>query len=71
LLVSTGILTNFEDDREDTYEWLEGNGADTGTGFNIWRKLGQNEYWETEPVSVYCEYADTEPGDELIEHIAE
>jgi hypothetical protein len=70
LLVSKGLMASFEDDREDTYEWLEGDGADNGVSFNIWRKLGDDEYWDREPVSVYCEYEDTEPGDELLEDIA-
>jgi hypothetical protein len=69
-LVSAGVMPSFEDDHEDTYEWLEGNGADTGVSFNIWRKLGDDEYWDREPVSIYCEYEDIEPGDELLENIA-
>lgn len=70
-LVSKGLMANFENDHEDTYEWLEGDGANGGISFNIWRKLGEDEYWETEPVNIYCEYEDSEPGDELVEQIAE
>jgi hypothetical protein len=69
-LVSAGVMANYEDDREDTYEWLEGDGANSGVSFNIWRKLGDDEYWDREPVNVYCEHEDTEPGDELLENIA-
>jgi len=71
-LVSNGVLVSFDDENDDVYEWLEGGTecADKGVRLNLWRKLGDDEYWDIEPVNVYCEFEDAEPGDELIDRVA-
>jgi hypothetical protein len=71
-LVSSGLIVSSSDETDDVYEWLEGEvvGADESVMLNIWRKLGEDEYWDIEPVNVYCEFEDTEPADELIDKVA-
>ena len=69
-LVTSGLMADFEEDFDDNYEWIEGDGGAEAVQFNVWRKLGDDEYWEFEPVHVYTMYDNSEPADELIENIA-
>lgn len=81
ILLSKGIISSYEYDYENVYEWIEAQHTDNSFNINISRKHSYNELYEeenqnqhnsniTEPVTLMLMYENTKPSDSKIEYIA-
>lgn len=82
LLLKNGIISSFDYDYENLYEWIEAESYISNVKFNISRKhsflkvveKNQKESFdgeEKEPVSVMLIYSENEPSDNVIEKTAQ
>lgn len=69
-LTKNGIISNFDYDYENIYEWFVAKTEDKDLELNISRKHCNGENYEDEPIHILAMYTNKEPENTIIEHIA-
>ncbi len=65
-----GLVSGFNSDYENVYEWFVGITGNSGVVLNVSRKHCDGTGFESEPIHVMVMYAESEPSNAKIEAIA-
>lgn len=69
-LINAGIITEFDFDCENVYEWFVGCCQNPQVELNVSRKHCDGEGFELEPIHVMAMFSGDEPPDTFIDKIA-
>ena len=70
LLVNQNIISGYEYDFENVYEWIIGTTSNANIDLNISRKHKDWEDFSEEPIHVLTMYSGNEPSNELVDRLA-
>jgi len=68
--ISVGVITEFDFDCENVYEWFVGCCQNTQFELNVSRKHCDGEGFELEPIHVMVMFSGDEPPDAFVDEIA-